>query len=155
MGKSGKGRARDKRPRVKEVVPASTKTPRARERFDSNSLYPSWRIAKIELVDPYGWHEIQRAKILDVRQKLASFEGRTWNEILIQSKKFNHSVPKDKLSKSARDRLAELRLDDVDELVSLRLSATERVWGIREEGVLRVLWWDPNHLVCPSEKKNT
>ena len=33
---------------------------------------------------------------------------------------------------------------------SLRLSGQERVWGILDQGVLSVLWWDPDHAVCPS-----
>jgi len=63
-------------------------------------------------------------------------------QILVQAKKNNHFVPVDQLCKEARDRLAELRLDEVDGLTSLRLSGTERVWGIREYNVLMILWWD-------------
>jgi hypothetical protein len=46
-------------------------------------------------------------------------------------------------------------LDEFEDLVSLRLSARERVWGILAEGVLELLWWDPDHKVCPSLPRNT
>ena len=35
--------------------------------------------------------------------------------------------------------LVKLKQNDVDELVSLRLSGTERVWAIRSNNVLKVL----------------
>ncbi len=57
-----------------------------------------------------------------------------------------------KLSAEARQRLVELRQDDVDELFSLRMTGRRRVWGFREANVLRFLWWDPDHQVCPVDK---
>ena len=91
----------------------------------------------------------------EIQQKLASFEALTWNEILIQGKKQNHLVRRRDLCKAAQDHLVHVRLDDVDELISLHLSGKERVWGIRSHNVLTVLWWDPDHAVCPSLKKHT
>ena len=73
----------------------------------------------------------------------------------MKNKRNNHSVEIDKLSSTAQTRLTEIQLDDIDELVSLRLSAKERIWGILEQGVLIILWWDPNHQVCPSNLKHT
>jgi uncharacterized phage-associated protein len=29
------------------------------------------------------------------------------------------------------------------------------VWCIRHLNVMRILWWDPDHLVCPSVMKHT
>lgn len=55
----------------------------------------------------------------------------------------------------ARKRLSQIGQGDLDELTSLSLTGTQRVWGIRDVGVLTVLWWDPDHLVCPSLKKHT
>jgi hypothetical protein len=42
----------------------------------------------------------------------------------------------------------------VHECFSLRINSPARVWGIRDEYVLRVLWRDPRHEVCPSKKKH-
>jgi hypothetical protein len=67
----------------------------------------------------------------------------------------NHRVSVEILCKEARDRLSELKLDDVDELLSLRLTGAQRIWGILEHNVVSLLWWDPNHQVCPSPKKYT
>lgn len=134
--------------------------PKKEPRFasDPQSYYaqrPSWRLACIELVDPFGWHTIDKDKIYEIRRKLADFETRTWNEILLLSQKQNHKVSIDRICKDARARLVERKQQDIDELVSLRLSGAERVWGILREGALELLWWDPDHQVCPSLKKHT
>ena len=137
------------------MEPAPTRTPVSIASPTHNLENPSWRISKIDTVDPFGWQEIPREKLDEVRQKLAQFESMTWNEILIDSRKQNHSVEVWKLCREARARLEIIGLGDVETLVSLRLSAKERVWGVRQGAALLILWWDPNHLVCPSILKNT
>ena len=74
---------------------------------------------------------------------------------MIKSKKFHHLVKVENLSAEAQGYLDRVGLDDVDELVSLRLSGRERVWGILDENILNLLWWVPEHQVCPSLKKHT
>ncbi|HTR23333.1 MAG TPA: hypothetical protein VMI10_05070 [Terriglobales bacterium] len=90
-----------------------------------------------------------------VREKIKHFEALTWNEILVRDRQNNHRVEIWKLCKTAQDRLSELKLEDVEELVSLRLAGRERVWGLLEHNVMTLLWWDPFHDVCPSLKKHT
>ena len=120
---------------------------------DPNTFYqshPAWRVGKMEMVDPFGWHNMDGRKLSELRQKLGNFESMTWAEILIKAKKQHHAIPKKDLCKPARDRLIAIQEDDVDDLVRLRLSNLERVWGILDGDVFRVLWWDPYHLICPS-----
>jgi hypothetical protein len=105
--------------------------------------------------DPYGWHEIKKEKLVEVCKKLGELEASTWSEIFVTRKKQNHSVSVAQLSKEAKDRLKELKLDEHEELISLRLSGPERVWGYRYMGALTLLWWDPGHQVCPSLPRNT
>ncbi len=120
--------------------------------YDRN---PSWRIFRMEWCDPYGWHRLGETEVERIRGLLVNLESRTWNEILVASNKQNHAVDIADLSKEARDRLVELKLDDADKLVSLRLTARERVWGLFREGVMDLLWYDPMHQVCPSMMRNT
>jgi hypothetical protein len=115
----------------------------------------AWRISRLEMQDPFGWHEVDEEALGEIRNKLKWFESMTVNQVFVESKHINHSVPRDKLCSEARKRLGELRLDDVDELHSLHLSGTKRVWGILTENILTLLWWDPDHEVCPSYKKHT
>ncbi len=92
--------------------------------------------------------------------KLKEFEKLTWDEIEQQQygkegKKKHHSIAKIALTKEAQDRLKELKQDDVDEVFSMRLEGDLRVFGIREDNCLKVLWVDTKHEVCKSNKKHT
>ncbi len=140
---------RDKRPKLKQE-PHPSKTPKAEPPPDSNRLNPSWQVSRLEMVDPFGWHTIEKDKLLEIRSKLASFESQTWNEILVRDKKRNHTVFVSGICKEAQDRLSEIGLGDIEEIVSLRLSGPERIWGIRHLSILILLWWDPHHQIWPS-----
>ena len=89
-----------------------------------------------------------------IAQHLGAHEGIPWSEVLGDAQR-NHFVPRDRLCKDARDRLDTMNQEDVDELLSFRLTGTNRIWGIKHGPIFRVIWWDPQHRVCPSKKKNT
>jgi hypothetical protein len=136
--------------------PASEKSPRREVSPESFlDLKASWRIGRMEFCDPYGWHEIPNKKFHEIREKLREYEKQTWNEIMVQDRDKNHHVSTSDLSEKAWRRLKDLKLEDVEQLFSLRISGKERVWGVLTQGVLEVLWWDPKHEVCPSHKKHT
>ena len=119
-------------------------------------MSPSWRLAKIQFTSPFGWHELIGADATDVCTKLAQLEQKTWKEILYGSDRYYyHQISCKHLCKEAQEQLADLALDDLELLVSLRLSSTQRVWGFLDHNVLNLLWWDPQHLVYPVQKKNT
>ena len=67
----------------------------------------------------------------------------------------NKPIPVENLCPAAQKRLTEIELDDYDRLWELRLGGTERIWGVLEDAVFYVVWWDPEHEVCPSTKKHT
>lgn len=91
--------------------------------------------------------------LLEVMGHLRDFESMKWAEI--EQGTGSHFVKKGSLIKKANDRLGQIKQDDVDELFSLRVSGKKRIWGIRDESVLRIIWWDPSHEVCPSVKSHT
>ncbi len=135
--------------------PLPQKTPRVEAHIEFYKLRPAWRISLLEMCDPFGWHALDKHTLNEIRRKLAEFETRTWNDILLVSKKQNHSISVNDLSAEAKKRLKDLELDDIDEVVSLKLSGKERVFGIRHDVALTLLWWDPHHKVCPSILKHT
>lgn len=114
--------------------------------------HPVWRFSHFDWDGPWG---IMACLSKDLRkhveQHLASFETMTWAEIERaaggkgEGKGTNHHpLSRDKFSKSARDRLADRKIYG-DVFFSLRLEATVRIYGIREENCLRVVWFDPYH----------
>jgi hypothetical protein len=83
---------------------------------------------------------------------MKELETMTWQAI---GETGSHFIDVSGLSKSARDRLLAIQQDDVDQLYSLRVTGRRRIFGIRDGGTFRVLWWDPEHEVCPAQKKHT
>jgi len=116
--------------------------------------HPSWRVARLEVGDLHGWHEVAADKLLDIRQKLANYESMTWGEIL-KDREYNHAVAVHRIIAPARKRLAEVGLGMLDEVFRLRLTGRERIWGYRVGAVLYIIWWDPLHQICPSPLRHT
>lgn len=116
------------------------------------SRRPKWRFKKRDR-NHERWHLEITEELLE---KLANFETMNWSQILVENKKNNHCVETCKLKKEARKRLVELKLDDYEEIHSLRLSATHRLYGILDEdGVFSIIWNDLEHEIYPVVKKHT
>jgi hypothetical protein len=121
---------------------------------DFNAMRPAWRLAQIDLICPDDWkdnHKLDAPTLDRIKQRLSNFETMPWKESI---SKHSHPIEVAKLCKGARERLDKRQID-ATLLVSLRCTQTERIWGIRRENVLSLMWWDPNHQVYPVEKKNT
>lgn len=147
-----------KKKRISKEFEPPQKSPRISQKNSDalenfRTLNPSWQLKSLDLDhDLWGWKKIK--KFSDILEKLKNYETMTWGEIL-SNKKYNHNVLKDQLDKRAQKRLEDLKLDDISELFRLRLGGKERVWGILDRYILKIIWWDPEHTVCPSEKKHT
>ncbi len=144
----------EKQPKSNQTISRS-KIPTTNFADDAMKMKPSWRITFVQTMDPWGWHDLSGDEFRDVHTKLCEYESKTWSEIFVKERYRNHLVEYHRLCKEARDRLAELELDDLEQLVSLRLGAKQRVWGILDHHILHLLWWDPEHLICPSLLRNT
>ena len=101
---------------------------------------------------PYGWNFVSESDIRQVLDALRSFESMSWIAIKSSTSHNSHFIAVDSLSQRARQRLNEIEQDDVDQLFSLRLSGLKRIFGFLDNGILSILWWDPEHAVCPSTK---
>lgn len=112
---------------------------------------PSWQFHLLCKKSNFAWpaDEENTKKILGILQR---FETMTWDEIVGSR---NHQISPDKLIKEANDELTKLNQDDIEieTLFSLHINGKERIWGIRDRNTLKLLWWDPEHKVCPSFKQ--
>lgn len=104
----------------------------------------AWRFSACDPGGPFAWSVQPDAKFREVMTKLQEFEGKAWNDI---TQGGSHPIPVWKLEKAARDRLKDIDRDDVDELMSFRLTGPNRVWCIQSGNIMRVLWWDEQHQV--------
>ncbi len=138
----------------RKVSPPDEKTARIRMDPGTDNETIAWHIHTIDKEGDWGWHNNidERDVVEEVLDKLIVFERMTWAEIQRQG---SHSLKVADICKEAKKRLQEIRQDDTDELFSLRLSGTKRILGIRDRRILKILWWDPKHTVCPSYKKHT
>ena len=129
--------------------PTSEKRPRVDEPIDREpDRAVSWHIRILDRGGPWHWDAIDAATLWsELHQKLGNFETMRWSEVLGRR---NHEVKQSALCPEARRRLVEIDQDDIEGLVSLHLNGRKRVWGIRDGNVLKILWWDPEHQVCPS-----
>lgn len=107
----------------------------------------------MDMDGPWSWTNVDGQKLKEIRAFLANLETMEWNSLLHQNRA--HTVARWHLSKDAQKRLEAIGQDDTDDLVSLRKTGVERIWGIKDRDVLKLIWWDPDHTVYPVEKKNT
>ena len=139
-------RAKDPSPKKRPVSPAGV------ESWDSQT--PVWRVGFMDLDGPWSWKCVEPGMWWDtIFLRLRAFESMNWSEIIRNTG--SHNVQVNKLIYEARKRLEDINQDDIDALFSLRLSNKQRIWGIRNNRTLRLLWWDPKHEVCKSNPSNT
>ena len=123
-------------------------------------LHPAWNFSSCDKefwsldaleTRPLFWDEIL--------PRFQGLESQTWNEILVKAQKYNHSIYVTSLNKAATDRLAALEIE-AESIISLRVTATHRVYGIMQDAVFNILWIDLDHgdnetCVCRSHRKHT
>lgn len=107
-----------------------------------------------------GWKNTSIEKLAEIVCKLQDFEKQTWGEIKKASGgkseghgNNNHSIPITELPKR------EMKLitgkgykEQYDKVFSLRLTSLERLIGFVDMDELRILWFDPEHKIFPSNK---
>ena len=133
--------------------PRSRKKARAAPITSTQNRRLVWKMAEIDSDSPWGWNQITCPDFLrNIWDKMRNFETMTWSEIL---GRHHHAIAVNDIIEAAQNRLEKLGHDDQAELVSFRLGNTERIWAIRSGAEAFLLWWDPNHEVCPSHLRNT
>ena len=120
-----------------------------------NQRRPVWRFADLDDDGPWSLSSCEPSGLKDILAKLHTFETMKVGEIFASDSEHGKKYPPDALCKKARDRLAAIKKDDETQIVRLRFSGKARFYGFLREHVFHVLWWDPEHEVVPSRKKNT
>ena len=118
---------------------------------------PVWRVGMIDFEGDWSWNKIDNiSKLIEIQSKLKNFETMTWaeieNKLIKKGTPQNHFMPVENICKNAQLRLSKINLDDIDCLYSLRLSGLKRIWGIHDNEILNIIWWDPEHTVYPVKK---
>lgn len=144
MGKTGKkGRNPNK---ISSVIPKSINV---NFRLDDTPF--KWTL-KHCLWTHSGWN-ITPYKLADIVGTLQDLESRKWGEIKSDSggKSKGHGTNSHFISISKLPKLEAkeyLKLgygDEYDKIFSLRVNSTERLIGVVDMGLFKILWFNPNH----------
>lgn len=146
-----------KNPTTKLKIRAKAALSDALDRQDYETI--TWRFSIVDLDGPWGWKtKAGKDWWSKIFPKLKDFESMTWDEITQASGgkshgNNSHPVPVARLSQEAKARLKKINQEDLSDLFSLRLDAKTRIFGIRDRRALKLLWYDPDHSVCPMANK--
>lgn len=114
-----------------------------------------WRLSWVDNEGPWSLINISRIQMTQLIDKMISFESMTVGEIFGPGSEHGKSYTVSDLPNVASRRIKEIKRDDEDQIHRLRCSGTQRLYGVMREHVFHVLWWDPEHEVWPSTKRNT
>lgn len=148
--------ARTQSPRSKKKPKGGKKVRTEHNPSSFDQKYVSWGLRFLDKDGRWGWKSLDASTWWQsIYPKLQSFESMAWSAVKNKPHPGNHYVSVDTIIQEAKVRLRKLRLDDHDQIFSLHLSGKQRIYGILTEGILKVLWYDPEHEICPSNKKHT
>jgi hypothetical protein len=149
----------EKKAKVRQFHQSTQTEKQAKKRqafTDRKDSHPVWQLELFDFNGEWNWQRIENTKAFqEILKKLANFEARTWGQIEGDQEEGSHFIKVCDLSSKAQKRLEYLKLDEVEELFSLRLSGKERLFGIVDRFIFKILWYDAEHQVCPSQKKHT
>lgn len=86
--------------------------------------------------------------ITEISCRLHEYETKRWFEV--EKIKNNHPMSTRSIEPKAQRRLVKLGLDDTGTLYQLYIAGKgkkRRLWGLRQENIFQILWWDPDHTV--------
>lgn len=117
----------------------------------NNHLQPEFKACKMDMDGKWGWSGFSSYHLREFLNKLFDCQKLTWQDLYYNG---SHRILVSQIVPEARKRLQNLLLDEWEELYSLRLAGKQRVWGLKEGRIFWLLWWDPEHEICPSLKKS-
>lgn len=137
-------------------APIGRKIPRTSKEIHNieNRLF-RWRISSnfIDLDhDEWGWKtRLDIPGFFTLLEKhLHRYENTEWQEL--QKQNSCHPFPVEKIVPRAQRRLCD-KCPDVDSLFQVSVGEIPRVWGVRKEDILYLVWYDPDHTVYPIKRR--
>lgn len=115
-----------------------------------------WRFQHADNDGPWGIAKLEPAQLAELLNKLVAVESQTILELFNNGEEPGKHYEAHRLpNKQALERLTALKLGDMTRVSRLRFGGRERLYGFLVDNVFHVLWWDREHEVWPSTKRNT
>jgi hypothetical protein len=150
--KTKKHKYKSKQP-VIGTTPVSSKTPVYLGSPNLEDRHLAWRFSTADLDGDFACGAFDLGDFQDLWNRLRAFEG--MNIAKLRDDGSFHDIPTIKLEKSAKERLQQIKLDDVDKLYSFHIKGACRLWCMKYENIFCVLWWDRHHGAYRVSKKHT
>ena len=146
--------APSKKTKRKEVIKGVKKPVIAQKTGGYYDKSPTFSFCRYDANAPWANSDDKKPTVDSVFNSLRGLESLSWREIMQASGgksagTNSHFVDIVKLASVAVSRLSQLSLDE-NQLFSMRVQNKVRLWGLIEpDGAFYVLWFDPEHKVCP------
>lgn len=114
-----------------------------------------WRFNEIDTSGDWPPAAIGVDAMANLLKKMGDFESMTLGEIFKPGSEHGKRYVVENLPAPALKRLREIERDDETEIARLRCGGRPRLYGFLREHVFHVVWWDAEHQVYPSKKRNT
>lgn len=120
-------------------------------------MYPTWSFRLLDNdYDKWGFVHAEDL-YTEVISKLKEHEGHTWGDIIRAAGGRSHGTNShyedvSKLIPEAQKRWLELHLEEYDRVFSLRLTGKHRLYGILEDGIFCIVWYDQEHEIYAMDK---
>ena len=154
---TGKHQQKHQVPPAAQIAGRPAKIPRVGEEVDFWSSHPIWSLALLDLsAHVGGWQHLGQEDTDELLTRFRRWEAMTWSQILAEAGRTrNHFIDVSQCCPDAQARLGFLGLDDQEQLMSLSVNSRARVIGILDRAIFKILWWDPDHQICPSTRRHT
>lgn len=149
--------SRDRRQAKLSFQPSVTKRPVIDTGRTDQHRPLRFRFDRVDVSGPWCLSHVVPDDHRELLRKLREFETMTTSEAF-------HSRPSQPgkdypefsgLCPEAIERLKTINADDEDGISRLRLTGTKRLYGFRHGSEFSIVWWDPEHQICPSELGHT
>ena len=131
------------------VAVGTTKKPKVGENPDDMFAKPlAWHFGRLDKKGPW---KCTINTLFSLHGYLLEYEKLTCHEIFnsnTKRAKHCHEMPVDAICPEARKRLSTIQLQ-TDTLYQLIIHGKQRLWGIMDHNIFKVLWFDPRHEVYP------
>jgi len=119
------------------------------------ALPPTFSFRRYDAGAPWAIPKNGKPTVDSLFKNIRGVEEATWGDIIQAGGGRSHGtnshyIPIEALSKDAKQRAWQIDMCE-NELFSLRVQGSVRLWGIvePENGCFYVIWFDPNHQVYP------
>ena len=149
-------RSKRSRPTNKTVLLPNLPTPKVPAWLGLPNLeqqYLAWRFSHADIGGPYSCAALILKDFQLLWDKLRAFEK--MNVAKLRDQGSYHTPYITNISREAKRRLRELSLDDIEVLHSFHITSTCRLWCVKYQNIMCVLWWDRKHKVYSVGKKHT